>query len=359
MKNIFYFRHINEIGGVETMFYMLAKKYHDRDMTIFFTSGDPKQIARLRKYVRVRQHFKGEKIKCEKAFFNYNLDIIDDVEADEYVQVIHCDFKQYAKIGVKPNINPKINKYIAVSHTAANAFEEITGIKPEVCYNPLLTEKPKKILHLITASRLTMEKGKDRMIKLADQLDAAGIPYIWTVFTNDTNAIRNPNVIFMKPRIDGITDFIADADYLVQLSDTEGYSYSIIESLSVGTPVIVTDLPVLTEMKVENGVNGFILPFDMNDIPIEKIYEGLQPFVYEANKDRWDKIMAKGKSTYKAEQKEKVTIKPVKKYFDLQMNRLVEASEQPFQVTRERAETLIALGVVKIIEDGKKPDGVK
>ena len=358
MKNIIYYPVLNRIGGIESFVYYLSKKYQDtHDLTVYYDVGYPEQVARLAKCVRTKK-YNGEKIICDKAIFNYRTDIIDNVEANEYIQVIHCDFKEATKIGYPPNVNPKVTRYVACCKNAANIFEELTGIKPEVSYNPIMLDPPKKVLNLISATRLTGEKGKNRMIQLANMFDAAGIPYIWTIYTNDTNAINNSNMIYRQPRYD-IANFIANADYLVQLSDTEGYPYSILESLSVGTPVIVTDLPVLTEMKVENGVNGFILPFDMKNVPIQKIYEGLQPFEYEANKDRWGSIMAKGKSTYKAERNEKVTIKPVKKYFDLQMNRLVEASEQPFQVTRERAETLVALGVVTIIEDGKKSDGVK
>ncbi len=58
------------------------------------------------------------------------------------------------------------------------------------------------------------------MIKLANALDRNGIDYIWYIFTNDTNAINNPNIIYMKPRLD-VRFWIKRADYLVQLSDTE------------------------------------------------------------------------------------------------------------------------------------------
>lgn len=79
-------------------------------------------------------------------------------------------------------------------------------------------------------------------------LNESEIPYIWTIFTDDTNKIDNPNIIYMKPRLD-ISNYIANADYLVQLSDTEGYCYSVIESLCLGTPVIITDMPVMKELR--------------------------------------------------------------------------------------------------------------
>lgn len=92
MKNVFYFNHINTIGGVESFFYYIAKKYKARDIEIVYktTTVDMEQVKRLSQYVRVRK-FDGKKIKCDKAFFNYNIDIIDYIEADEYIQIIHCD----------------------------------------------------------------------------------------------------------------------------------------------------------------------------------------------------------------------------------------------------------------------------
>ena len=63
-------------------------------------------------------------------------------------------------------------------------------------------------------------------------LNAAGIPYLWTIFTNDFRVIKNDNIIYMQPRLD-IIDYIANADYLVQLSDCEAYCYSVVESLTV------------------------------------------------------------------------------------------------------------------------------
>lgn len=70
------------------------------------------------------------------------------------------------------------------------------------------------------------------MIRLANLLDEAGIPYIWTIFTNDTNEIVNPNIIYVKPRLD-ITNYMMDADFLVQLSDCESYCFSVVESLTL------------------------------------------------------------------------------------------------------------------------------
>lgn len=341
MKNILYFARINIIGGGETFFYYLAKKYQDLDITIFYKEGDAKQIERLRQYIRVKK-YNGEKIKCKKAFFNYNLDIIDNVEADEYIQIIHGDYKA---IGLAPNQHPKITKYLGVSQLVCDTFKEITGHDVELCYNPIMIDKPKKVLNLISATRLTNGKGKPRMIKLANMLDEAKIPYVWTVFTNDNNIIDNPNIVYAKPRLD-IINHIANADYLVQLSNTEAYCYSVVESLTVGTPVIVTDCPVYKEIGVQNKVNGFVVGFDMKNVPIKEIYKGLPKFTYTPFEDNWDKIFAKGESQYKKDLATTVKVRPLMPYFDLQLKRTVTPNDE-FEVNKIRAETLIDMELVK------------
>lgn len=355
MKNIFFFRYINKIGGIETFFYYLAKKYQDWDITIYYFDGDIKQINRLKKYVRVKQ-YKGEVIECDKAFFNFNLDIIDNVKAKEYIQIAHGDYKS---MGIKPNIHPKITKCLGVSNQVCKTYKEVTGYDTELVYNPIEIEKPKKVLNLISATRLTAEKGKNRIEKLAKILDENGIPYLWTIFTDDVNAIDNPNIVYMKPRLD-IINYIANADYLVQLSDNEGYCYSVVESLSVGTPVIVTDVPVFKEIGVNNK-NGFILDFDLNNVPIEEIYKGLPKFEYEPKKDNWADILEKGKSNYKEELKMKVKVRCIREYHDMQQkdekgkDKFITPNDDPFIVSKVRADELVNAGVCEVVETFDEP----
>ena len=53
-KNIFYFSYLNKIGGVESFFYYLVKKYKNFDIVIFYDKADPEQLNRLKKYARVK-----------------------------------------------------------------------------------------------------------------------------------------------------------------------------------------------------------------------------------------------------------------------------------------------------------------
>ena len=66
-------------------------------------------------------------------------------------------------------------------------------------------------------------------------------------------------------------EIIRAADYLVQLSDSECWSYACLEALTAGTPLICTPFPSIYEMGVKDKVHAHIIPFDMDfDVEILK-----------------------------------------------------------------------------------------
>lgn len=333
MDNMFYFSLINSIGGVESFFWYLAQKYEDKDIVIYYKKGSEDQINRLRKYVDVRK-FSGERIKCKKAFMNYNTDIIDYVDADEYIQILHSIYPL--------NISPKITKVIAVSQAVADWHKKRTGQDIEVVYNPIVVQKPQKILRLISATRLSFEKGKERMVRFASLLDQKGVRFTWDVFTTDPVPINNRSIVFRKPKLN-IIDEVASADWLVQLSDNEAYCYSVVEALSVGTPVVVTDCPVFHEIGVEHGKNGIILDHDFKDVPVSILRKGMK-FQYTPIADDWDAMLVDGESEYKKRQKVMVNLEIIRPYFDLKLMRNVKKGET-IKCNQVRAEELIDFGV--------------
>lgn len=214
-KNIFYMHRLSDIGGVESFFYYMSRKYSNKDIMFVYKVGNAKQVNRLRETVRAVQ-FVGQKFECEKLFCNYNFEILDNVTAtQEYAAIIHTDFAKQGFNFIKPE---KINKIYGVSQTVCDSFKAQTGLDIELAPNPLYITPPRKVLRLISATRLTKEKGKDRIKKLAQTFVDEDIPFTWLIFTNDKKEIDNPNIAYMKPTLD-ILPYIADADFLVQLSD--------------------------------------------------------------------------------------------------------------------------------------------
>ena len=314
-------------------------------MVIYYKEGHPEQIKRLARNVEVRK-YKGETIKCKNFFCCYNPDIVDNVEANMYAHIIHCDYK---KVSFSPIINPKFNKYIAVSKLAGESFKELTGKDYELIYNPIKIEKPNVskyndgVLHLISATRLTKEKGLKRMQKLAKILDKSGIDYEWLVYTNRHREGIGKNAIYKEPKLDIIED-IAKADALVQLSDCESYCYSVVESLMTGTKVIVTDLPVFKELGIEHGKNAVICNMEMTNVDLDLIKKDMT-FKYKPPKSTWDKYLDNN-STYDPDKKRKVRLK---KNIYLVQEGIHKTRGDIVEITNVRASELECKDLVEII----------
>jgi len=90
----------------------------------------------------------------------------------------------------------------------------------------------------------------------------------------------------MKPTLN-IMDEIVKADFLVQLSDNEGYCYSVVEALANGIPVIKTPIPVFDEIGLDD-TNSITLNFDCSNYKevIDKIVNTHFNFTYTTKEDK-------------------------------------------------------------------------
>lgn len=356
--NLYYFHSILEIGGIETFFYYLAKKYKDWDLTIVYSIGNEKQLNRLKQYVRCVK-YTGQYFQCERAFFNFNTDIIDHVESKNgYYLVLHGDYKDMIARGQllreKLPGHPKITQYVGVSQQVCDTWKEITGQDAILCYNPFAPDEPNKKFTLISATRLSKEKGGDRILQLSKRLDERGVDYKWYVYSNrslpDTKI--SPNII-VRPSKLNIVDDIAKADFLIQLSDNEGYCYSIVEALNLGVPIIATPIPVFKEIGLDD-TNSIILNFDASNIDevIDKMLKTDFNFTYTPKKDCWDKLLIPGKSEYQKELKRKFLVQATDQYkkknkIDVGLGRKPEPGET-WVVDKIRCDLLVGQNEDKI-----------
>ena len=356
--NLFYFRWINRIGGTEQFLYEIAKKYHDKDITVLYDEIDPDQLFRLRRLVRCIKREPEVKYKVKRAFYNYTTEAMPQIEADEHIFVCHAI---YQEIAIEPPIaHPEITRWICVSKYALNSLKEYASrmgknITPELCYNPLTLEKPDKVVRLISACRLNdVVKGGDRTLKLIKALDEyceeTGKHYLWTIFTNTPDVhIESPNVALMRPRPD-VRPYIADSDWLVQLSnDMESYCYSLNEALGYGVRIIRTPLTVAKELKIPKKAE-LVCDYDMDNVReiAEKVFEPQKAFMYKPPIDRWDKVLVDEPTNYRPKTA-KVTVKCIADYYDLNKKRMVYTYSPPYIVTLPRAKKLCRLGLCRII----------
>lgn len=322
---------------MESFLYYLAKKY---DFSFYYKEGDPEQIKRLAKLIKVRKY--KEPIKCDSFFCNYGLDI--EVEAKNKYHIAHCDYKE---VWFSPILYDDF-KYIGVSKLVCDSFKELTSKDIELIYNPLYIEKKPnkrrrdKKLQLISATRLTREKGLKRMQKLAYMLDKAGIDYEWKIFTNRRREAISGKAKYLPTKLD-ILEEIAKSDFLIQLSDCEAYCYSVVEALEIGTPVIVTDLPVYKELGL-NEDNSIICNLNMTNFDINQLKKTFN-FKYEAPKDNWGKYLST-KKDYNPD--EKVKVKILKSYIDIEEQKKFKKYEYE-EMKQSRASYLESKGLVEIL----------
>lgn len=349
LKNVIYFPSFNLVGGVETFCYEMAVKYgKDYDITVLYQNGDPQQMMKIAKVCRTIRITKADKIICDVFIFGWGWDILENVTANRYIQTFHAD---YINRHLNPSPSPKITDRFGVSENTTKGIKEHFGWAADIrtMYNPYTVKKPKKVLNLISATRLTPEKGFERMKTLCKALDDAGVPFLWTVFTDQPKVSPHPKMAIMEADVEGILDYIANADYLVQLSDTEGFSYSIVEALSVGTPVIATDFLVAREQGIEDGKTGWILPLDMSEIPIKKIVKGIPKFTWSPPESHYEKVLAKGKSKYEEDLKKTVRLRALIPFLDIKENKMRFEKEE-WDATMLRGIELMNKNIAEILD---------
>lgn len=341
-ENVFYFKKISSIGGVESMFYYLSCLY--KNFVVLYREGNKEQIARIAKNVEVIK-YKEEygAIKCKRFFCNYGLDI--PVEAEEKYHIIHCDYK---KVNFAPFLYDGF-KYIGVSKLACRSFKEITGKDAELIYNPVVVqkkgiEKKKDKLYLISATRLTKEKGGERINKLAKLLDNAGIDYEWDIYTNRQYRWESKNIVWKQPKLD-LSKEIEESSYLVQLSDHESFGLSVAESLMLGTPVIITDLEAFKEIGCKHGLNAVICDLNMSNVDLSMIKKGFGKFDYKPPKSKWDKYL-NNISSYNPEEKIPVILR--KRLWDIVEDKHYQYGEE-VGMMKWRVSELESEGIVERI----------
>ena len=218
-----------------------------------------------------------------------------NVKCKQAYTILHCD---YGGIDYKTPPSFYANEhYIAVSRYAAENFTRKFGLPCDYVEGLLIPKmqiKPKvphQGLRLISCTRLQPVKGSERMKQLCDLLNNYGVEYVWDNYCDNmfrNNFIRCHNQV---PQAE-LFQYIANADYLVQLSESEGYCRAVHEALMIGTPVIVCDIPIFRDV-VKNGVNGYRIPLDIKntvnlDQLIQNIPKGYQiKSMFEDTKKAW------------------------------------------------------------------------
>lgn len=322
MNVILYHSNPLKFGGIDTFDYNFCSKLKDKINIIFlYKKGNTETIDRLKKLgIKVQQYSESQKYICDVCICASAWDGYPDTviaKTGKYIQMIHADYEKAVDVGFHYKKWFKTTEHVAVGKHVATVFKKLyPNEKVTTIYNILNYKKETKpILKLISATRLSREKGYDRMYLFAEQLKQHNIKFRWIVFTDlnlyDQKPFDMEEFVYMKPSHD-FFDYIAEADYGIQLSDTEGYCYFINECLQYGTPVISTNFPSSKESIVD-GINGYLIDMNLSNVDIDKIVNKIpKNFKYseKGKTDDWLKILdKKGK-------KEKIKVIALIDYLD-------------------------------------------
>lgn len=341
---VIYCEHCAIVGGITTVIYnfcyFMRKHY---DIIVLYEKMDDLQTRKLSDIVQVERLDPGKQIYCDTLILNRLTDVIrENIHYEKSIQICHACRQINYRIPQDRDI------LVNVSAAAKESWgaESASGV---VIHNLARVDR-EKCLILVSATRVnTIDKGSNdqRMRKLAEMLMAADIKFLWFNFTE--GSLHNmPDTFINMPAKANIHPYIERADYLVQLSDAEAYSMSILEALSLNTAVIATPFPSLFEEGFVDGETGYVIPFDMN-FDVRKLLQ-VPEFEFSYDNDAiiraWRKLLGKKKPKKQYKPDQLVEIVCIGKYHDNELSRTVRIGEK-LKVTQKRAQVICSAGFAR------------
>ena len=173
-----------------------------------------------------------------------------------------------------------LSKIVCQSKDMKNDFINYLGIKEKkliVINNPITakfnsfdnkksTNKCALDIRFITVGRLTKEKGHERILTALAKIKNYSFTYTLVGSGVLENYIKNlakelkilENINFI-PYTNKVLEHLTESDYFIQGSYVEGFPNALLESCSIGTPVIALKCPGGTKEIIENNINGYYL----------------------------------------------------------------------------------------------------
>lgn len=165
------------------------------------------------------------------------------------------DFEEYFQINTSK---------LTVINNPITEIKEITRNKPN-----------SETFSFITVGRLSEEKGFFRILEGLSKIKEYN--FIYTIVGSGPllNEIKEKTVqlglynkVCLIPFTHKVLDIVSKNDYFLQGSFVEGFPNALLESCTIGTPVIAFNAPGGTKEIVDNGVNGFLVEDEFEFISV-------------------------------------------------------------------------------------------
>ena len=170
---------------------------------------------------------------------------------------------------------------------AKKYFDGIVNSNYEIIPNPVndlfiknpYSEERKKVI--VNVGRIEGQKNQLLLIKSFEKIMDKFPDYKLIIYGEGSkkeelikyiNERKLNNRVVLAGQVDNIYDKIYDASLFVLSSDYEGMPNALIEAMCLGLPVISTDCPCGgPKMLIKDGVNGFLVPVNDENIMSETI----------------------------------------------------------------------------------------
>ena len=194
----------------------------------------------------------------------------------------------------------KYDKILAICDTMRDEFVEILGMeknKVELVYNPIDLEAIRKKAetiykkyenylkqdYFLQVSRLTEQKQPEHLVDIYYKLKQQGIKEKLYFIGNGEKIelikqkIREYNLendVVLLGQIENPYPFFKNAKLFVHTAKYEGLPTVLLESLTLGTPVVAYDCPTgPKDILGQNSEYGKLIPLNDKDMFVEKVYE--------------------------------------------------------------------------------------
>lgn len=174
-------------------------------------------------------------------------------------------------------------------------FQQYKGIKPKIYAIPvgdldkLRGKRHRRVENqLMTASRLAVEKHVDWIVKAtvkihedisSIKLDIYGTGGEMVIIQKLIEDNQASSYIKIKGHQD-LTDIYKSYYGYVSASQSEGFGLTLMEAVGSGLPIIGYDVPYGNQEFVDEGVNGFLVPFNAkSDKNIDALTAGMRKLV--------------------------------------------------------------------------------
>ncbi len=176
-------------------------------------------------------------------------------------------------------------------------------------YNPIdenavaaTREYNKTSRKIISVGRLTYQKNYEQLLSVANKVLSKYTDWAWDIYGDGeqydqlTEIIKEYGMekrITLKGQVTDIYDRYGDYSFMVLLSRYEGFPMTLLEASANGLPMVSFDVKTGPNEIIENGKNGYLLPFGDEDAAVSAIEELIRDEGLRARMSRESKITSK------------------------------------------------------------------